>query len=169
MPSWPGAWLQERPWGERPRACAKSVNVMRPAWRKAQQCGGLSTGLAGWPQGRSLPFALPVYHPSWVLTASLSDSSLWLSVWARKLHGKNPLGPRYKWYKQWKGRRWWELWEFTLTLLWGMFYLPPPEAFPLFNILLKICSQVEVWWFLPAEVWWFSSITGSHLQSGEGR
>ena len=28
---------------------------------------------------------------------------------------------------------------------WGIFYLPPPESFPLFNILLKISSQVEVW------------------------
>ena len=49
------------------------------------------------------------------------------------------------------------------------FYLPPPEAFPPFNILDKTRSQVEVWWFLPADVWWFSPRTGSHLQSGEGR
>ena len=67
------------------------------------------------------------------------------------------------------GRRWWELWEFTWTLPWGIFYLPPPEAFPLFKILHKTCSQVEVWWFLPAKVWWFSPRTGSHLPSGEGR
>ena len=37
------------------------------------------------------------------------------------------------------------LFEFTWTLPWGMFYLPPPEAFPVFNILLKTRSQVEVW------------------------
>ena len=37
------------------------------------------------------------------------------------------------------------LWEFTWTLPWGMFYLPSPEAFPVFNILLKTCSQVEIW------------------------
>ena len=30
-------------------------------------------------------------------------------------------------------------------ILWGMFYLPPPQAFPMFNIFHKTHSQVEVW------------------------
>ena len=70
--------------------------------------------------------------------------------------------------KQWKGLRWWEvehslqegpcelsqrprekpLKRFSEGKLeaYGLrFYLPPPEAFPLFNFLLKIHSQVEVW------------------------